>query len=153
MVSDTISADAWATIIATVLGVLIALGLVLLVVRMVRYAEIEVASDFLFRGTPEDAAATALGVLDHLKGAELRSVSPYDFQLVRRVVPTWAMLFLLFGAIPGIVLSLLCREDQVTRAFLTPGPGSRPMLRLAGRLTKPQSEELHRRLAAVSTRL
>lgn len=153
MRSDTVSTYALQTIVASALAVLIALGLILLVVRMVRYAEVEVTSDFLFRGTPVDAAATALRTLEDLKGIELRMVSPYDFQLVRRVVPTWAMLFLLLGAIPGIVLSLICREEQVTRAFLTPGPGSRPMLRLAGRLTKPQSEELHRRLASVALRL
>lgn len=153
MVSDTISTYAWETLISSALAVLIAVGLVLLIVRMVRYAEVDVASDFLFNGTPNDASATALRALDGLKGAELRPVSPYDFYLVRQVVPRWAMLFLLFGAIPGIILSLACRQEQVTRAFLTPGPGSRPMLRLAGRLTKPQSEELHRRLASIAVRL
>ena len=59
MRSDTVSTYALQTIVASALAVLIALGLILLVVRMVRYAEVEVTSDFLFRGTPVDAAATA----------------------------------------------------------------------------------------------
>jgi hypothetical protein len=153
MISDAISVYAWETLIASALAVVIAVALALLIVRMVRHAEVDVTSDFLFSGTPDDASTTALRALDGLKGAELRPVSPYDFHLVRRVVPKWAMVFLVFGPLPGIILSLVCRQEQVTRAFLTPGPGSRPMLRLTGRLTKPQSEELQRRLASVAVRL
>jgi hypothetical protein len=91
--------------------------------------------------------------LDGIKGVELRPATPYDVRLVRRVVPSWCFLFLLLGAIPGIVLSLACRQDLANRAFLTPGPSNRPMLRISGRFTKPQAAELERRLGSVAVRL
>jgi hypothetical protein len=141
------------TIISTLLALVLLGALVLLVRFMIVNGEFEVAADYLFVGSPAEAAQSMTLALDGIKGVELRAPTPYDVLLVRRVVPSWCMLFLLLGAIPGIVLSLACRQDLANRAFLTSGPGSRPMMRLAGRFTKPQAVELERRLRSVATRL
>jgi hypothetical protein len=141
------------TIISSLLALGILGALVMLVRSMVVNGEIDVLSDYLFAGTPTEAAQTISRSLDGIKGVELRAATPYDVLLVRRVVPSWCYLFLLFGAIPGIVLSLACRQDLANRAFLTPGPANRPMLRLSGRFTKPQAAELERRLRSVAVRL
>jgi hypothetical protein len=141
------------TIISSLLALVILGALVLLVRSMARNTEIEITTDYLFSGTPTEAADSLSRALDGIKGIELRPATPYDVLLVRRVVPTWCYLFLLLGAIPGIVLSLACRHDLFNRAYLTPGPGNRPMLRLSGRFTKPQAAELEQRLRSVAVRL
>jgi len=141
------------TILSSLLALVLLGALVLLVRFMVVNGEVEIAADYLFVSSPAEAARSMVVALDGIKGVELRAPTPYDVLLVRRVVPAWCMVFLLLGAIPGIVLSLACRQDLANRAFLTPWPGSRPMMRLAGRFTKPQAVELERRLRSVATRL
>jgi hypothetical protein len=141
------------TIISSLLALMILAGLVLLVRSMVVNGETEIARDYLFSCTPTEAAQSISRALDGIKGVEFRPATPYDVLLVRRVVPSWCNLFLLAGAIPGIVLSLACRQDLANRAYLTPGPGNRPMLRLSGLFTKPQVAELERRLRSVAVRI
>jgi hypothetical protein len=141
------------TIISLLLALVVLGALVMLVRSMVMNGETEVLTDYLFSGTPEEAARSMSSALVGIKGVELRPTTPYDVLLVRRVVPAWCNLFLLLGAVPGIVLSLACRQDLANRAFLTPGPGDRPMLRLSGKFTKPQAAELSQRLGSVAVRL
>lgn len=123
-------------------------GLVgLLVVRIARSHEVEVAEDLPVPVSADRATLFVAQVLQALPGVRCEPVSPTSYRLVRKVIPTWSMVFLLLGLV-GVVLMLLVRQDRATSAELLEGPHG-VSLRLLGSLERKQVEAIRAAFSAV----
>ncbi len=116
-------------------------GLVgVLVLRVARSREVQVSEDLPIPGPREAAPLIAAQQLQRLGGVRVQPHSPTSFLLVRKVIPTWSLVFLLIGIV-GVVLMFLVREDRVATAEVVEGPhGS--MLRVIGSLDRAQATAL-----------
>ena len=126
-------------------------GLVgVLLLRVARSREVHVSEDLPIAAPHETAPVIAAQALHRVRGLRVDAHSPASFRLVRKVIPTWSVVFLLLGIV-GVVLMFLVREDRVATAEVLDGPDG-PVLRVIGPLDRAQATALRAALAATPAR-